>query len=94
MRSLLLFVFIFSGCFLFAQPNLELQSFASGFSLPVDITHAGDSRLFIVEKAGRIRIIDDNGATLPQPFLDITGRVNSQASERGLLGLAFHPDYA
>ena len=71
-----------------------MQSFASGFSFPVDITHAGDERLFIVEKAGRIRIIDDNGATLPQPFLDITGRVNAQASERGLLGLAFHPDYA
>ena len=94
MRPFLLFAFSLSACILFAQPNLELQSFASGFSFPVDITHAGDERLFIVEKAGRIRIIDDNGATLPQPFLDITGRVNAQASERGLLGLAFHPDYA
>ncbi len=94
MRFLLLLVLPFFTLALSAQPNLELEVFASGFSLPVDIAHAGDSRLFIAEKAGRIRIIDANGNTLAQPFLDIDARVNSQASERGLLGLAFHPDYA
>lgn len=94
MRLPLLLVLSFFALALSAQPNLELEVFASGFSSPVDIAHAGDSRLFIVEKAGRIRIIDGSGNTLPQPFLDIGPRVNSQASERGLLGLAFHPDYA
>jgi glucose/arabinose dehydrogenase len=51
-------------------------------------------RLFIVEKGGRIEILDlATGATLPAPFLDIAGEVNP-AGEQGLLGLAFHPDYA
>ena len=94
MRFPLLLVFAFFGAVLSAQPALELELFASGFTLPVDIAHAGDGRLFIVEKPGRIRIIDSNGDVLGAAFLDIGARVNSQASERGLLGLAFHPDYA
>jgi len=76
-----------------AQPVIDLPVFASGFTQPVDIAHAGDDRLFIVEKAGLIRIIGADGQTLPSPFLDIRDRVNSSASERGLLGLAFHPNY-
>lgn len=68
---------------------------ASGFSQPVDIQHAGDrsDRLFIVEKVGRIRILV-NGLTLPDAFLDIRNRVGSRGYEQGLLGLAFHPDFA
>lgn len=74
-----------------ATPKLVLVSEALTF--PVDLgAPAGDSRLFVVEKAGRIRIIKD-GALLPTPFLDLTGQVSS-AGERGLLGLAFAPDYA
>ncbi len=67
---------------------------ASGLTLPVGITHAGDgtNRLFVIEKVGRIRIIK-NGAVLPIPFLDVSALV-SGGSEQGLLGLAFHPDYA
>ena len=57
------------------------------------LTHAGDERLFVVEKPGRIRIIQD-GALLPAPFLDISERVESDFSERGLLSVAFHPNYA
>ena len=54
---------------------------------------AGDTaRIFIVEKTGKIRILKD-GAILPRPFLDVSGRV-SGGSEQGLLGLAFHPRYA
>jgi glucose/arabinose dehydrogenase len=58
------------------------------------LANAGDGsgRLFIVEKQGTIRIFRD-GALLSTPFLDITDRVGSSASEQGLLGLAFHPDY-
>ncbi len=47
----------------------------------------------MIEKEGRIRIVAD-GQLAPDPFLDITGIVSSRANERGLLGLAFHPDYA
>ncbi|MCS6889945.1 MAG: PQQ-dependent sugar dehydrogenase, partial [Chloroflexus sp.] len=53
---------------------------------------AGDTRLFIVEQPGRIRIFAD-GRLLPEPFLDIRERVNDSANEQGLLGLAFHPRY-
>jgi glucose/arabinose dehydrogenase len=72
--------------------NLEPVSEVT-FSSPVEITHAGDGsdRLFIVEQAGRIWIMDQ-GIRLAEPFLDITERVYYQG-ERGLLGLTFHPRY-
>ena len=74
-----------------AQASLAI--FATGLSQPVVITHAGDARLFVAEQPGRIRVID-NGVLLPTPFLDITARVDDAGNEQGLLGLAFHPDYA
>lgn len=65
----------------------------TGLNQPVYLTAAtGDSRLFVVEKTGLIRIVA-NGQTLATPFLDLTGKVDTD-SERGLLGLAFDPDYA
>tara|TARA_R110002072_G_scaffold107160_3_gene233538 strand:- start:458 stop:1807 length:1350 start_codon:yes stop_codon:yes gene_type:complete len=78
-----------------AQAQLTRVTVASGLSGPVYVTHAGDDsgRLFVIEQAGRIRIVDAGGALLATPFLDITGPVRS-GGERGLLGLAFHPDYA
>ena len=61
---------------------------------PVFVTHAGDRRLFLVELAGRIRIFDRAAGQLrPTPFLDISSKVLA-GGERGLLSLAFHPDYA
>jgi glucose/arabinose dehydrogenase len=71
------------------------KSVFSGLELPVDIQNAGDGsgRLFIVEKRGRI-LLWASGEFKPSIFLDITGRVYSQNTEQGLLGLAFHPDYA
>jgi glucose/arabinose dehydrogenase len=64
------------------------------FSSPVFVTaRPGDnSRLFVVEQAGRIRVMR-NGQTLGKPFLDIRGDVQS-GGERGLLSMAFRPDYA
>ena len=53
---------------------------------------AGDDRLFLTTKRGTIRIIDD-GALLPELFLDLRHLVSEQGGENGLLGLAFHPDY-
>ncbi|MCU0350107.1 MAG: PQQ-dependent sugar dehydrogenase, partial [Flavobacterium sp.] len=73
--------------------NIGLQSFASGFASPLEITHAGDSRMFVVQKGGLIRVLNANGTINPTPFLDVSSLVSTN-SERGLLGLAFHPDYA
>jgi glucose/arabinose dehydrogenase len=72
---------------------VALQVVASGLIFPLDLTAPdGDTRLFIVEKGGTIRIVKD-GSLLPTPFLDISGQV-STGGEQGLLGLAFHPQYA
>jgi glucose/arabinose dehydrogenase len=73
--------------------EIELIPLATGLRDPVDIASAGDERLFVVEQAGRIRIVDAAGTVRPTPFLDIAGRVRS-GGERGLLGLAFHPAYS
>jgi glucose/arabinose dehydrogenase len=66
----------------------------SGLDRPVDLqyTSDGSGRLFIIEKVGRIRILQD-GSLLDFPYLDITDRVGGGGNEQGLLGLAFHPDY-
>lgn len=70
-----------------------LEPIASGLTLPLFLTSPPqDQRLFVVEKGGRIRIIEA-GALQPAPFLDISDRVSGK-TEQGLLGLAFAPDYA
>jgi glucose/arabinose dehydrogenase len=74
--------------------SVVLQPVISGLVNPVDIAHAGDARLFIVQRAGQIRILQPNGGLDPVPFLNITDRVNSAGGEQGLLGLAFDPDHA
>jgi uncharacterized repeat protein (TIGR01451 family) len=75
--------------------DLSLVVFATGFSDPVSIANAGpgDNRIFVIERAGQIKIIQPDGTILPTPFLNITGRVDSSSTEEGLLGLAFHPSY-
>jgi glucose/arabinose dehydrogenase len=65
----------------------------SGLTKPLYLTHAGDSRLFIVERAGVIRIYQ-GGALLSQPFLDISSIVQDVGFEEGLLGLAFPPTFS
>jgi len=71
------------------------QVYATGLEQPVDIQNAGDGsgRLFVVERRGRIRIVEQ-GRLLPESFLDLTDRILSDGLEQGLLGLAFHPEYA
>ncbi len=77
-----------------AQPGqMSLQTFATGFSNPLFVTNAGDGRIFVVQQAGKIYILNQQGQRTSTPFLDIDPRVNSTSNERGLLGLAFHPDY-
>jgi glucose/arabinose dehydrogenase len=66
-----------------------------GFFRPTAVVAAGDGtgRLFVVEQPGTIRVVRD-GTHLVEPFLDVSDRVNDAGNERGLLGLAFHPQYA
>jgi len=73
---------------------LRLEPIASGLEQPVYVTAApgDDSRLFVVEKPGRVRLIV-GGELRDEPFLDITDRVADDVEEMGLLGLAFHPNY-
>ncbi|HEX5386727.1 MAG TPA: PQQ-dependent sugar dehydrogenase [Gemmatimonadales bacterium] len=73
--------------------SLRLQTVASGLAAPLFVTSPpSDPRLFIVEQGGTIRIVQ-NGALLAKPFLDVSAKI-SAGGERGLLGLAFDPDYA
>ncbi|MCI0436987.1 MAG: PQQ-dependent sugar dehydrogenase [Gemmatimonadetes bacterium] len=73
-------------------PALTATIVASGLSAPVHLAAPiGDARLFVVEQAGRIRIVRD-AQLLQQPFLDITDIVGS-GGERGLLSVAFHPAF-
>ncbi len=82
------------------QSPVTTERIVTGLVRPIGVFHApGDTdRIFVIEKQGRIRIIDINTNTLiATPFLDvdsITGGGTSNFSEQGLLGLAFHPDYA
>jgi glucose/arabinose dehydrogenase len=77
-----------------APPTLVLSPFVSGLTAPVGMGIPNDNsgRLFVLEQAGRIRIIQ-SGALVAAPFLDITSKVES-GGEKGLLGLAFHPSFS
>lgn len=78
----------------FAQPaTLTTRLVTDALDQPLyAIAPPGDPRLFVVEQTGRIRILID-GQLAEAPFLDLSGSVSS-GGEQGLLGLAFHPDYA
>lgn len=79
-----------------SSARIGLTLLASGLGSPTGIVStpdSGDSRLFIVDRAGLIRIINENGVVEKEPFLDIRDRVLDRG-EMGLLGLAFHPKFA
>jgi glucose/arabinose dehydrogenase len=77
--------------------SVSLNQVAEGFNAPLTLVEPPDNsgRLFIVDQSGQIYIIKD-GSKLPQPFLNIQEKIilEGDHDERGLLGLAFHPDYA
>ncbi len=73
--------------------RIELEALTGNFSGPVDLLNAGDSRLFVIEQQGKIRILK-NDAVTSTPFLDVSARLVSLTDERGLLGVAFYPGYA
>src|SRR5215207_3727954 len=72
--------------------DVALRPVGTGFDRPVLLTNAGDGsrRLFVVEQPGYVRIL--SSGTSGTPFLDVQARV-ACCGERGLLGLAFHPDF-
>ncbi|WP_460219219.1 PQQ-dependent sugar dehydrogenase [Psychroserpens sp. MEBiC05023] len=87
---------LFLACFLMSISNAQdvtIDIFATGLSSPVNIKHAGDDRLFVVERPGVIRIVNTDGTVNSAPFLDINPQVIDFGGEQGLLALAFHPDY-
>lgn len=75
--------------------HLRLEPVAQGLDNPIGITQAGDGsgRLFVNEQAGLIRVVSPDGRVQAQPFVDLRDRIES-GGERGLLGVAFHPDFA
>ena len=92
MRKLLLSGTLLSSVLFYSQ-SFVLEEFATGLSNPVEITNANDSRLFVVQQNGIIKIIQPNGTINAADFLNISSKITF-GGERGLLGLAFHPQYA
>jgi glucose/arabinose dehydrogenase len=82
-----------SAPFSLSAVKIRLQRLMSGLSSPVFLTHAdeGNGLMYVVEQRGRVSVYEPDGDT-PGFFLDISRRVDF-GGERGLLGLAFHPDY-
>ncbi len=93
-------MFVPSGSWAEAEREISSVPFSltpvltQGLQAPLYVTHAADGsgRLFLVEQAGVIRVLE-RGRLNGDPFLDIRGRVLSKGYEQGLLGLAFHPEY-
>nr|WP_303715137.1 PQQ-dependent sugar dehydrogenase [Methanoculleus marisnigri] len=80
-----------------AEIGLELV--AENFTSPLAITAPDDGtgRLFVVDQIGVVQVVDANGTTLPEPFLDLRDRMvdlNPTYDERGLLSIAFHPNFS
>ena len=78
--------------------DIKLEPYVTGVNTPLAMVQPnGDDRKFVIEQFGKVRVIDADGNLLPQPFLDIRNKIVDQwhdFDERGLLGLAFHPDFA
>lgn len=80
----------------FAQtPSIRLQSYLTGLSSPLFITNAkdGSRRMFVVQQRGIIKVVPP-GSTTAVDFMNISSKVSASGSETGLLGLAFHPQFA
>lgn len=93
MGKLLLWIGLFLAACLSAQ-TISLENFVSGISNPVEIVASptSDNRLFVVQQSGTIKIVNENGTIAPDNFLNISNLITF-GGERGLLGLAFHPQF-
>lgn len=77
-----------------ALAGLRLEPVATGMQQPTyAVSPIGSDRIWVVERPGRIRIIEADGTIRPEPFLDIQDRVAFDGIEQGMLGLALHPDF-
>ena len=79
--------------------DVDLQLIATNFVSPIGVVPIPDNtgRLIVIDQIGKLWVLDDDGNKLPVPFIDLTSRMqplNPGFDERGLLGVAFHPDYA
>ncbi|KXK46763.1 MAG: glucose/sorbosone dehydrogenase [Chlorobi bacterium OLB5] len=95
--KLLLILLFFAAAKVYPQVNFVNAFPNLSFSLPLFLTHSGDgtNRIFVVQQRGLIRVFpNDSMTTNVQTFLDVTNLVNQSGNERGLLGLAFHPNYS
>jgi glucose/arabinose dehydrogenase len=93
MKKAMVIWFMLMGWMTKAQPIIELRPFTSqSIGQVVGIISSGDDRLFAVVQSGIIRLVRKDGTVDPTPFMDIRSQVQS-GGERGLLGLAFSPDY-
>ncbi|MCS3869162.1 glucose/arabinose dehydrogenase [Chryseobacterium ginsenosidimutans] len=92
MKKLLFCASIFSSFIMNAQ-SINLEEFATGFTAPVEIVNVNDSRMFVVQQNGIIKIVQPNGTVNSTNFLNIGSKI-TYGGERGLLGLAFHPQYS
>ena len=72
--------------------SIHLTQVVAGLASPVGVVAAGDDRLFVIGRTGRVEIV--RNGTIAGTFLDISARISTNHTERGLLGLAFHPGYA
>lgn len=80
-----------------SMPNIGLMLVADGLVAPMEFIPSGDGRMFIVEQTGVVKAMLANGTMLDEPFLDVRDRmvpISTGYDERGLLGLAFHPEFA
>ena len=78
-------------------PVVGLKLVASGFAAPMEFISSKDGRMFVVDQTGLIKVITADGTLQEEPFLNLSDRMVKLTpgyDERGLLGLAFHPDFA
>jgi glucose/arabinose dehydrogenase len=77
---------------------IDMEMVADGFVSPIGTVSPPDNtkRLFVIDQIGKVWIVDKSGSKISTPFIDLSSRIvtlNPNYDERGLLGLAFHPDY-
>jgi glucose/arabinose dehydrogenase len=78
------------------EPQIQLVEVTADLEEPVNVAapHDGSGRIFVLERAGTIKIINADGSVLPEPFLDWSGQTMAAFLEQGMLGMAFHPNFA
>src|SRR6187402_859243 len=81
------------------KQGVDLQLVEDGFVSPIGVVPIPDNtgRLVVIDQIGRLWVLDASGNKMSTPFIDLTSRMVTLSpgfDERGLLGVAFHPDYA